>query len=118
MVNISNEGWFGESSEFDQMMAMSVFRAVEVRRTLFRCTNTGISCLIGPLGRFPGPENRIVKNGKDRGVEGVLSRPVLVCSARTLYARLGDTLPKCLVLLQILLIVLTELRGRLVTKEP
>lgn len=92
LVNLSNEGWFHTSCEFDQMLAMSVFRAVENRRTLFRSTNTGVSCVIGPLGRVPGERARIVKGGRDRDVAGTLVASVPLCSASTLYVAWGDWL--------------------------
>jgi len=52
LVNISNDAWFGRSSSPFQHLQMSVLRAVEQRRTLVRCTNTGISAFIGPRGRI------------------------------------------------------------------
>ncbi len=90
LINISNEGWFKSSFEFDQMLAMSVFRAVETRRALFRSTNTGISCVIGPAGLPPGIEDRITKNGVDRAVNGVLKKNVPVCGSVSLYTLVGD----------------------------
>jgi apolipoprotein N-acyltransferase len=52
LVNISNDAWFGRTSAPRQHLAMSVLRAVEQRRTLVRCTNTGISAFIDPRGRL------------------------------------------------------------------
>jgi apolipoprotein N-acyltransferase len=52
LVNLTNDGWFGESAEPWQHAASSVFRAVENRVPLFRCTNTGITCWVDPEGRF------------------------------------------------------------------
>ena len=90
VVNLSNEGWFNTSAEFDQMLAMSLFRAVETRRSLFRSTNTGISCLIGPDGALPGPDARIQVDGRDRAVQGVLVREVPICGNDTVYTAVGD----------------------------
>ena len=44
MVNMTNEGWFGETA-LHQKVAASVFRAVENRVFVVRSTNTGISML-------------------------------------------------------------------------
>lgn len=52
LVNLTNDGWFGESAEPWQHAASSVFRAVENRVPLFRCTNTGITCWVDPEGRI------------------------------------------------------------------
>ncbi len=62
MLNITNEGWFGETA-LSQKVAASVFRAVENRISLARATNTGISCFIDPYGRVIA---RVENNGKDR----------------------------------------------------
>ena len=50
MINITNEGWFGESAAPYQFLAMSVFRAIENRIALARASNNGVSCFIDPNG--------------------------------------------------------------------
>lgn len=54
LVNITNDAWYGWSSAPYHTLAMSVFRAVENRRSLVRAANTGISCLIDPTGNILG----------------------------------------------------------------
>ncbi|MBW8863758.1 MAG: apolipoprotein N-acyltransferase, partial [Verrucomicrobia bacterium] len=44
LVNLTNDGWFGERSEQWQHMANSVFRCVENGLPLLRCSNNGITC--------------------------------------------------------------------------
>jgi len=105
LINISNEGWFNKSSEFDQMMAMSVFRAIEMRRTLFRSTNTGISCVIGPRGAVPGLEDRIASDGEDRAVEGILKREAPICRSGSFYVEYGDLFAKILFYMQIIVLL-------------
>ena len=51
-VNLTNDGWFGHSSEQWQHMANSVFRAVENGIPLLRCANNGITCFIDGHGRI------------------------------------------------------------------
>lgn len=51
LVNLTNDAWYGKSSAPHHSLAMSVFRAVETRRSLVRSANTGISAFINPLGR-------------------------------------------------------------------
>lgn len=55
LVNISNDAWFGRSSAPLQHLHLSVLRAVEQRRSLARCTNTGISAFVDPKGRILQP---------------------------------------------------------------
>ena len=50
LVNLTNDAWYGRSSAPYHSLAMSVFRAVETRRSLVRAANTGISAFVNPLG--------------------------------------------------------------------
>jgi apolipoprotein N-acyltransferase len=52
LVNLTNDGWFGEGSEQWQQAAGAVFRAVENRRPLIRCTNNGLTCWVDEFGRI------------------------------------------------------------------
>lgn len=46
LVNVTNDSWFGRTSEPQQHLYMTLARAIEVRRPLLRSTNTGISTAI------------------------------------------------------------------------
>jgi apolipoprotein N-acyltransferase len=50
IVNVTNDGWFGESKAARQHMANARFRAIELRRPMVRCANTGVSCIIDTAG--------------------------------------------------------------------
>ena len=50
LINISNDGYLGETPVLRQHLANAVLRAVENRRTVLRVTNTGISARITPRG--------------------------------------------------------------------
>ncbi|MDD5757899.1 MAG: apolipoprotein N-acyltransferase [Desulfobulbaceae bacterium] len=50
LVNLTNDAWYGRSSAPYQQVPMAVLRAIENRRSLARAANTGISCLVNPLG--------------------------------------------------------------------
>lgn len=50
LLNITNDGWFGESSQQFQHAAHSVFRAVENGLPVVRCTNNGLTCWVDESG--------------------------------------------------------------------
>jgi apolipoprotein N-acyltransferase len=52
LVNLTNDSWFGRSTEPFQHATLASFRAIELRRGLVRATNTGLSCLIDARGRI------------------------------------------------------------------
>ncbi len=58
LVNISNDAWFGDTSAPHQHLQLTALRAIEQGRYIVRCTNTGISAFIDPLGRIKiaGPQ--------------------------------------------------------------
>ena len=51
IVNLTNDTWFGDSTEPYIHFALAKLRAVEHRRYLVRATNSGLSGIIDPLGR-------------------------------------------------------------------
>ncbi|WP_136798170.1 apolipoprotein N-acyltransferase [Desulfosediminicola ganghwensis] len=55
LVNLTNDAWYGKSSAPHHSMAMTVFRAVETRRSVVRAANTGISGFIDPRGQVDEP---------------------------------------------------------------
>ncbi len=82
LVNITNDAWYGTTSAPYQHFSMSIFRAVENKRSLIRSANTGISGFIDPAGRVLG------KTALFR--DAVLTRPVPILKEKTLYTRYGD----------------------------
>jgi len=50
LVNITNDGWFGEGAAQWQQAASAAFRAVENGLPLVRCANNGLSCWIDRHG--------------------------------------------------------------------
>jgi apolipoprotein N-acyltransferase len=50
LVNISDDGWYGDTSAAWQHLNMARMRAIENRRWILRDTNTGVTCVIDPNG--------------------------------------------------------------------
>ena len=52
LVNLTNDGWFGESNQQWQHARTAAFRAIETGRPLVRCTNNGLTCWVDRFGRI------------------------------------------------------------------
>ena len=50
IVNISEDGWFGESIGPHQHFAHSIYRAIESGKYVLRSANNGIAAVVNPLG--------------------------------------------------------------------
>jgi apolipoprotein N-acyltransferase len=50
MVNLTNDAWFKNSPAAEMHLANAVFRTVETRRPLVRCTNNGVTCIVDEAG--------------------------------------------------------------------
>jgi len=51
IVNMTNDAWFGDTTEPWEHLALAKFRAIEHRRFLVRSTNSGVSAIVDPTGR-------------------------------------------------------------------
>jgi apolipoprotein N-acyltransferase len=49
---VTNDGWWGNTPGFEQHLAYSRLRAIELRRSVARSANTGVSALINQKGEF------------------------------------------------------------------
>jgi apolipoprotein N-acyltransferase len=52
LLNLTNNGWFGESAAQWQHAASAIFRAVENNLPLVRCSNNGLTCWVDRNGRM------------------------------------------------------------------
>jgi apolipoprotein N-acyltransferase len=50
LINISNDGWYGDTSAAWQHLNMVRMRAIENHRWVLRATNTGVTAAINPYG--------------------------------------------------------------------
>ena len=65
LVNLTNDGWFGEGPAQWQQAACAVFRAVENGVPLVRCSNTGVTGWVDEFGRV----RQVFEDGP-RGIYG------------------------------------------------
>jgi apolipoprotein N-acyltransferase len=81
-VNISNDGWYGDSGAYAQHLNQTRMRAIENARWLLSATDTGVTASIDPWGRVAAEVPR-----KQRTA---LVAPYAVTSVTTFYTRHGD----------------------------
>ena len=82
LVNISNDGWYGDSGAWSQHLQQTRMRAIENNRWLLSATNTGLTAVIDPWGRIAAEVPR-----KERTA---LVAPYALISSTTFYTRHGD----------------------------
>jgi len=82
LVNVTNDGWFGDSIEPHQHMQMARMRAIETGRFLLRSTNTGMTAVVSPTGA--------IINQAPLFQETALTGTITPMGGMTPYARLGD----------------------------
>ncbi len=82
LVNITNDAWFGDTTEPWEHLALAKFRAVEHHRYFVRSTNSGVSAIIDPVGRVLGHTGVFT--------EETLSGEVKMMTSTTLFEYLGN----------------------------
>ena len=55
MTIITNDAWWGNTPGYRQHLSYASLRAIETRRAIARCANTGISAFISPSGKILQP---------------------------------------------------------------
>jgi apolipoprotein N-acyltransferase len=96
LINITNDGWFGDTAAPHQHLAMAGMRSVENRVWLVRSANTGVSAAFDPTGRMV---SRIPLEQ-----EGVCTvRVPSSAAAGSFYTRFGDLFAWCCIAVSILL---------------
>jgi len=83
-VNISNDGWYGDSGAYAQHLKQARMRAIENDRWLLRSTNTGVTAAIDPYGQ--------VAQQAPRKVRTALVAAYSLIDGTTFYTRHGDCL--------------------------
>ena len=90
LVNLTNDAWFGDTSEPWQHLAQSVFRAVELRLDLVRAVNTGVSAFVDSTGRVYAKTRVVDPDETPDAPPDTLLDEVAIQNAQTVYATLGE----------------------------
>ena len=82
MTIITNDAWWGDTPGYKQHASYASLRAIELRRDIARCGNTGISGIINQRGEFLSQSNWWQRE--------TLSGEVNLSGRETLFVRYGD----------------------------
>ncbi len=104
LVNITNDGWFGNNQGPVQHAEMAILRAVENRVTMFRSAYTGVSMVVDPVGR--------VTQRLGLFTEGMIYGSAERSSGLTFYTKHGDAVYFAMTLACLLLAFVGAPRAR------
>lgn len=92
LINLTNNGWFGESAAQWQHAASAAFRAIETGLPLVRCANNGLTCWVDRFGQIHEVHFRESSNIYAAGFK-IADLPLPArgqVTPRTFFARCGD----------------------------
>ena len=96
IVNISEDGWFGNSVGPKQHFTHSIFRSIETGKYIIRSANNGISAIINPMG--------IIEQKVDFGTTGYIAFNESKLIKTTFFNIYGNQIFLMLILIYIFLI--------------
>ena len=96
IINISEDGWFGNSIGPKQHFAHSIFRSIESGKYIIRSANNGISAIINPIG--------LIDQKVDFGLTGYVELSEIRLVKSTPFMLLGNKVFLMLILVYIFLI--------------
>lgn len=96
---ITNDGWWGNTPGHRQHLSFASLRAIELRRSIARSANTGISCFINQKGD--------IQQATKYWEADVITQDINTNSAITFYATWGDYIGRISVFVSVLFILIT-----------
>lgn len=82
LINMSADDWFGNTGTSEMHLEAARLRAIENRRYMIRCANSGISAIISPTGKI------IEKTGLSERTS--ISSEIYFSDFKTIYSQFGD----------------------------
>ncbi len=96
IMNISEDGWFGNSVGPHQHFTHSIFRSIESGKYLIRSANNGISAIINPIG--------LIEKKIEFGQSGYIDLNETRVFEQTVFSKYGNKMFLIIILLYIFLI--------------
>ena len=90
LVNLTSDSWFGADTEPWEHLALAVFASVELRVSMVRSVNSGISTLIDPNGRVVQKTYANDPYRHPRSADSVLVEAPYMAGGHTVYVAVGN----------------------------
>jgi len=104
LIYVVNDGWYETPPQPQQHSKQVIFRAIENRRPVLRCANTGISMFVDPIGNI---SHELQLNEK-----GLLQATIMPQSIITFYTRYGDIFAQLNIIVLLLILLVSFIRKR------
>lgn len=102
LVNISDDGWYGDTSAPWQHLNMARMRAIENNRWLLRDTNSGVTATIDPTGKLVA--------SAPRHAETAIRVPFAFVNETTFYTRHGDVFACAVTLIGVVFLCFSQFK--------
>jgi len=90
LVNLTSDSWFGAETEPWEHLALAVFGSVELRVSMVRAVNSGVSALIDPNGRLVQKTYANDPYRNPRSEDGVVVTAPWMPGGHTVYVAVGN----------------------------
>jgi apolipoprotein N-acyltransferase len=90
LVNLTSDSWFGADTEPWEHLALSVFATIELRVSLVRAVNSGVSALIDPNGRVLEKSYANDPYRNPRTADGIIVSAPIMPGGQTMYVAIGN----------------------------
>jgi apolipoprotein N-acyltransferase len=111
LINITNDAWFGRTSEPYEHLALAVYRSVETRLDLVRAVNTGVSAYVDATGKLYDKSPSVDPDETPDAKPVALLDDVAVMQPFKLYATLGEWFGGLCLLAAVMLGLIARSRG-------
>ena len=98
-----NDAWYTTWPEPEQHAKQSIYRAIENRRSVLRCANTGISLVVDPSGE--------VRMRTNLNEEAIITTNIKKTNYTTFYTKFGNVFVYILLVMMISLLIKTFIRN-------
>jgi apolipoprotein N-acyltransferase len=90
LVNLTSDSWFGADTEPWEHLALAVFASVELRVSMVRAVNSGVSALIDPNGRVTAKTYADDPYRHPRAADGLMVMAPRMAGGHTVYVAVGN----------------------------